>query len=84
MSFKEIIGLSAGIGFFIIWIIDLNAPTPLEIRGKFWHELFFHYTWLMWSVGCLFYYQYQKNLRNQKEKDQQNKADTTKKLKSKK
>lgn len=82
MSFKEIIGLSAGIGFFIIWVIDLNAPTPIEIRGKFWHELFFHYTWLMWSVGCLFYYQYQKNIRT-KEEDTPSK-NTTKKKKSKK
>jgi hypothetical protein len=84
MSFKEIIGLSAGIGFFIIWIIDLNAPTPAEIRGKFWHELFFHYTWLMWSVGCLFYYQYQKNIRTQQEKDQEKKPKSPLNKKAKK
>jgi hypothetical protein len=84
MSFKEIIGLSAGIGFLIIWIIDLNAPTPVEIRGKFWHELFFHYTWLMWSVGCLFYYQYQKNIRTQQEKGQKDKPMSPKKSKAKK
>lgn len=84
MSFKEIIGLSAGIGFFIIWVIDLNAPTPAEIQGKFWHELFYHYTWLMWSVGCLFYYQYQKNIRVKEEEDQKNNQTTTKKKKAKK
>ncbi|MEY2794107.1 MAG: hypothetical protein RJA76_2099 [Bacteroidota bacterium] len=84
MSFKEIIGLSAGIGFFIIWIIDLNAPTPAEIRGKFWHELFFHYTWLMWSSGCLFYYQYQKNLRIKEDQDQKNKPNSPQKNKAKK
>lgn len=84
MSFKEIIALSAGIGFFIIWIIDLNAPTPVEIRGKFWHELFFHYTWLMWSVGCLFYYQYQKNNRLKEEHEASKKAESPKKSKAKK
>ena len=54
MNRKEILSLSAGIGFFIIWVIDLNAPTPVEIQGKFWLELFFHYNWLMFCMACLF------------------------------
>ncbi|RVU25732.1 hypothetical protein EOJ36_04765 [Sandaracinomonas limnophila] len=81
MSFREIISLSAGIGFFIIWIIDLNAPTPAEIQGKFWHELFYHYNWLMFSVGCLFYFQYFKNLRVKNQETSDKKPNIPKKKK---
>lgn len=63
MSIKELIGLSAGIGFFIIWILDLNKPVPAEIAGDFWNELLYHYAWLMYSVLCLFYFQYVRNIR---------------------
>jgi hypothetical protein len=63
MNRKEILSLSAGVGFFIIWVIDLNSPTPVEIQGKFWLELFFHYNWLMFCMACLFYYQISRNER---------------------
>jgi hypothetical protein len=35
MGRKEILSLAAGIGFLIIWIIDLNSPTPASIQGNF-------------------------------------------------
>jgi hypothetical protein len=69
MNRKEILSLSAGIGFFIIWVIDLNAPTPVEIQGKFWLELFFHYNWLMFCMACLFYYQISRNERLKSEEN---------------
>lgn len=67
MTRKEIIILSAGIGFLIIWIIDLNAPTPVEIQGNFWLEIYFHYVWLMFGLGSLLYFQYSKNMRIKEE-----------------
>lgn len=73
MNRKEILSLSAGIGFFIIWVIDLNAPTPVEIQGKFWLELFFHYNWLMFCMACLFYYQISRNERLKSEENTTNK-----------
>ncbi|MEN9297116.1 hypothetical protein [Aquirufa novilacunae] len=69
MGKKEILSLAAAIGFVLIWIIDLNSPTPTEVKGQFWGEIFYHYGWLMYGVGCLFYYQYAKNERIKKEKD---------------
>ncbi len=70
MSRREIFSLSGAIGFLIIWIIDLNSPTPKEIQGNFWNEIFYHYGWLMYAVACLFYYQFAKNMRLKKEEDQ--------------
>jgi hypothetical protein len=88
MNRKEILSLSAGIGFFIIWVIDLNTPTPVEIQGKFWLELFFHYNWLMFCMACLFYYQISRNERLKSEgnssKENFKVVDKTKKKKSKK
>jgi hypothetical protein len=73
MGRKEILSLAAGIGFFIIWIIDLNSPVPNNIKGHFWSEIFYHYGWLMYCVACLFYYQYSKNERLKKEDPQKSK-----------
>ncbi|MFD3293765.1 hypothetical protein SKC35_08720 [Aquirufa sp. KTFRIE-69F] len=70
MGKKEIFSLAAAIGFILIWIIDLNSPTPAEVKGQFWGEIFYHYGWLMYGVGCLFYYQFAKNERIKKEKEQ--------------
>lgn len=73
MGRKEILSLAAGIGFFIIWIYDLNSPVPNNIKGNFWSEIFYHYGWLMYCVTCLFYYQYSKNERLKKEDPQKSK-----------
>ena len=35
MGKKEILSLAAAIGFILIWIIDLNSPTPAEVKGQF-------------------------------------------------
>jgi hypothetical protein len=51
----------------------LNSPTPKEIQGDFWNEIFYHYGWLMYAVACLFYYQFAKNMRLKKEEDQSKK-----------
>lgn len=67
MSRSEKLSLFIAIGFLIIWIADLNAPTPKEIEGLFWQEIGYHYSWLMFAVGCLFYYQYARNERISKE-----------------
>ena len=72
MGKKEILSLAAAIGFILIWIIDLNSPTPAELKGQFWAGIFYHYGWLMYGVACLFYYQYAKNERIKKEKDDRN------------
>lgn len=69
MGRKEVLSLAAGIGFLIIWIIDLNSATPSSIQGNFWSEIFYHYGWLMYCVACLFYYQYAKNDRIKKEEE---------------
>ncbi len=70
MSKKEILLLSAAIGFVIIWILDLRAGTPPEIN-TFWTRIFYHYSWLMMAVGCLFYFQYVKQIRLKKEEQQE-------------
>jgi hypothetical protein len=67
MNRREILSLFGAAGFLIIWIIDLNSPTPKEIQGDFWNEIFYHYGWLMYAVACLFYYQFAKNMRIKKE-----------------
>ncbi|MFC0185025.1 hypothetical protein SAMN04515674_11565 [Pseudarcicella hirudinis] len=66
-SRKEVLLLSAGIGFLVIWIIDLNSPTPPEVKNNFWTNIFYHYGWLMFAVGFLFFFQYSKNERLKKE-----------------
>ncbi|MDI9872615.1 hypothetical protein [Flectobacillus roseus] len=66
MSRKEILLLSAALGFLIIWVLDLRAGTPPEVN-TFWTKIFYHYSWLMMCVGCLFYFQYSKQIRLKKE-----------------
>ncbi|MHA8066058.1 hypothetical protein V7S76_05155 [Aquirufa sp. ROCK2-A2] len=73
MNRKEVLSLSAGIGFFIIWVIDLNAPIPVKYQGNFWLELLFHYNWLMFCMACLFYYQISRNERLKSEENTANK-----------
>ena len=73
MSRREILSLSGAIGFLIIWIVDLNSPTPKQIQGDFWNEIFYHYGWLMYAVACLFYYQFAKIMRLKKEEEKPNK-----------
>lgn len=73
MSRKEILLLSAALGFLIIWVLDLRAGTPPEVN-TFWTKIFYHYSWLMMSVGCLFYFQYSKQIRLKKE-EQSSKSD---------
>jgi len=51
MGRREILSLAAGIGFLIIWIIDLNSAVPKDIQGHFWSEIFYHYGWLMYCVA---------------------------------
>jgi hypothetical protein len=67
MSRREKLSLFIAIGFLLIWILDLNTPTPKEIQGLFWQEIGYHYSWLMFAVGCLFYYQFARNERISKE-----------------
>jgi hypothetical protein len=69
MEKKEVLSLSAAIGFILIWIIDLNTPLPNEEKIGFWGNILAHYPFLMFGVGCLFYYQMAKNERIKKEKD---------------
>lgn len=66
MTRKEILLLSAALGFLIIWVLDLRAGTPPEVN-TFWTKIFYHYSWLMMCVGCLFYFQYTKQIRLKKE-----------------
>jgi beta-lactamase regulating signal transducer with metallopeptidase domain len=73
MSRKEILLLSAALGFLIIWVLDLRAGTPPEVN-TFWTKIFYHYSWLMMCVGCLFYFQYSKQIRLKKE-EQSSKSD---------
>ncbi|WP_044171968.1 hypothetical protein [Flectobacillus major] len=87
MSKKEILLLSAAIGFIIIWVLDLRAGTPPEI-DTFWTRIFYHYSWLMMAVGCLFYFQYVKQIRLKKEEESNQEKNTkaaqdTKKLQRK-
>lgn len=69
MSGKEKISLAVGIGFFIIWVMDLNSPIPENIRGDFWAELNYHYFWLMFCISALFVYQYFRQMRIAKDKN---------------
>ena len=72
-SRKEVLLLATGIGFLIIWILDLNSPTPPEIKNNFWANIFYHYSWLMFAVGFLFYFQYAKYERVKKQEANQQK-----------
>ena len=69
MSKKEILLLFAAIGFLIIWILDLRTGLPTGLAPTFWNKIFYHYSWLMFSVGCLFYFQYSKQIRLKKEEN---------------
>ncbi len=53
MVLKEILLLAAAIGFFLIWGLEIYNGIPLKAS----------YFWLMFGMGCLFYFQYSKNIR---------------------
>ncbi len=59
MTLKEILLLAAAIGFFIIWGLDIYNGIPFKAS----------YTWVMFGMGCLLYFQYSKNERLKKNKD---------------
>ncbi|MBP6386216.1 MAG: hypothetical protein KA327_06295 [Pseudarcicella sp.] len=69
MSTKERLFLFATAGFLIIWVLDLQAGTPEVVKNDFWANIFYHYPWLMLSVGCMFCYQYYRQLRLKSEKN---------------
>ncbi len=71
MSKKEILLLFAATGFIIIWILDMRAGLPASIEPTYWNKIFYHYSWLMFSAGCLFYFQYSKQIRLKKLEDQE-------------
>ncbi|PWK26366.1 hypothetical protein LV89_02537 [Arcicella aurantiaca] len=70
MSKKEILLLFAAVGFLIIWVLDLRAGLPAGLEPTFWNKIFYHYSWLMFAAGCLFYFQYSKQIRLKKEEDE--------------
>jgi hypothetical protein len=57
MTLKESILLSAAVGFFLIWVGEVFKNIPLKES----------YFWVMFSLGCLFYFQYTKNVRLKRE-----------------
>lgn len=57
MTLKESLLLSAAVGFFIIWAGELFQGVPLKAS----------YFWMMFSIACLLYFQYTKNVRLKKE-----------------
>jgi hypothetical protein len=63
MILKEILLLSAAIGFFIIWILEIMNGVPFKAT----------YFWIMFSVGSLLYFQYSKNARLKKNSNQNKK-----------
>ncbi len=71
MSKKEILLLFAAVGFIIIWILDMRAGLPATIEPTYWNKIFYHYSWLMFSAGCLFYFQYSKQIRLKKLEEQE-------------
>lgn len=71
MSKKEVLLLFAAVGFLIIWILDLRAGLPPGLEPTVWNNIFYHYSWLMFAVGCLFYFQYSKQIRLKKEENKQ-------------
>ncbi len=77
MSKKEILLLFAAVGFLIIWILDMRAGLPASIEPTYWNKIFYHYSWLMFSAGCLFYFQYSKQIRLKKLEEQEKNKPTT-------
>ena len=67
MSRKEKLSLFTYTVSLLNSLLVLNSPTPKEIQGLFWQEIGYHYSWLMFAVGCLFYYQFARNERISKE-----------------
>ncbi|MFN8357006.1 MAG: hypothetical protein U0Y10_21310 [Spirosomataceae bacterium] len=65
-TIKETLLLSAAVGFFIIWVGEVFQGIPLKAS----------YFWVMFSVGCLFAFQYTKNKRI-REQEQQNSSNST-------
>ena len=57
LTLKESLLLSAAVGFFIIWAGELFQGVPLKAS----------YFWIMFSIACLLYFQYTKNVRLKKE-----------------
>ncbi len=57
MSLKETLLLSAAVGFFLIWAGELFKGIPLKES----------YFWVMFSIACLLYFQYSKNVRSKEE-----------------
>ncbi|MEA5256416.1 hypothetical protein VB264_01390 [Arcicella aquatica] len=70
MSKKEILLLFASIGFIIMWILDLRAGLPAGLEPTFWNKIFYHYSFLMFAMVCLFYFQYTKQVRLKKEEEE--------------
>jgi hypothetical protein len=66
MTLKEILLLAAAVGFFIIWALEYYNGIPLKAS----------YFWLMFGMGCLFYYQYSKNVRLKKTDQKPNQKST--------
>jgi hypothetical protein len=80
MSRKEILLLFAAVGFIIIWILDMRAGLPANIEPTYWNKIFYHYSWLMFAAGFLFYFQYSKQIRLKKEEElEKNKPQTEQK-----
>jgi amino acid permease len=84
MSKKEILLLFAALGFLIIWILDLRAGLPAGLEPTFWNKIFYHYSWLMFAAGCLFYFQYSKQIRLKKLEQEQKNNPVEKDLKEEK
>jgi hypothetical protein len=74
MVLKEILLLSAAVGFFIIWILEIMAGYPLKAT----------YFWVMFGLGFLLYFQYSKNVRLKKEEANSNPNSSKTKVKAKK
>lgn len=69
MSKKEVLLLFAAVGFIIMWILDLRAGLPAGLEPTVWNKIFYHYSFLMFAAGCLFYFQYSKQIRLKKEEE---------------
>ncbi len=70
MSKKEVLLLFAAVGFIIMWILDLRAGLPAGLEPTVWNKIFYHYSFLMFAVVCLFYFQYSKQIRLKKEEEE--------------
>jgi hypothetical protein len=58
LTLKETILLAASAGFVLLWFADYQKGIPLK----------YNYFWIMLALGCLFYFQYSKNQRLDKNK----------------